>query len=829
MKSYFTVFCFLMLFLTAIFTTSFAQINWTKNPNPVLIPGSPGTWSDYSLWPSCILYDGSTYHKWYGGYDEIYARIGYATSPDGITWTEYAGNPVLDVGPAGSWNDESVEVPYVLFDGSTYHMWYSGYDGTNSSIGYATSTDGITWTPYAGNPIMVKGPAGSWAETSIWSPCVRFDGSTYHMWFTGWNASAFICIGYATSADGMIWTEYADNPVLIPDVGNWDKQRVEVPDVLFDGSVYHMWFTGGNTTSWWEWRIGYATSSDGIQWTKYAGNPVLNVGAAGSWDDQWVGFARVLLDTTTSEYKMWYGGGDGLWNAKFGYATAPLIMNVPDNFETIQAAIDAAQDGSVVLVDEGTYYENINFKGKAITVASHFYFDGDTSHISNTIIDGSQPANPDSGSVVYFVSGEDTNSVLSGFTITSGSGTKRYFESDVEWYGGGIYCASGGRIMNNIVRDNGFDVDVLYAAGGGISAGLWGMWGTEYVIIHDNTIVSNSIMGNSECDGGGIAFFRNGRITDNIINENSLTSDVNWGSGGGIAVGSLSENPNIVVDGNQIISNKITGIDGAYGGGIIIGYCDVPITNNIISGNIASLGGGICLNTSNSEIINNTIVNNTASYQGGGLYSTDSNPVVVNTIFWDNEATNGSQIYGSGDVLYSDIQGGWSGEGNINADPLFLDTLSYNLSDLSPCVGTGIDSVQIAGTWYYCPATDISGRQRPDDVDLLVDMGAHESIFPNGIIDEYSDFLPTSFSLKQNYPNPFNPSTVISYQLPVISDVEVSIFNLLGQKVVTLVSEKQNAGQHRVQWNASGFASGIYYYSLKAGEFQQVRKMVLLK
>ncbi len=79
--------------------------------------------------------------------------------------------------------------------------------------------------------------------------------------------------------------------------------------------------------------------------------------------------------------------------------------------------------GDTVLVAEGTYSENINFKGKAITVASQFILDQDTSHISATIIDGSQHTNPDSGSVVYMISGEDTTSVLTGFTITGGNGT----------------------------------------------------------------------------------------------------------------------------------------------------------------------------------------------------------------------------------------------------------------------------------------------------------------------------------------------------------------------------------------------------------------------
>ena len=90
---------------------------------------------------------------------------------------------------------------------------------------------------------------------------------------------------------------------------------------------------------------------------------------------------------------------------------------------TIQNAIDVANNVDIILVDEGTYYENINFKGKAITVASKFILDQDTSHISRTIINGSQPSNPNNASVVTFNSGEDTTSVICGFTITGGKGT----------------------------------------------------------------------------------------------------------------------------------------------------------------------------------------------------------------------------------------------------------------------------------------------------------------------------------------------------------------------------------------------------------------------
>jgi len=90
--------------------------------------------------------------------------------------------------------------------------------------------------------------------------------------------------------------------------------------------------------------------------------------------------------------------------------------------------------------------------------------------------------------------------------------------------------------------------------------------------------------------------------------------------------------------------------------------------------------------------------------------------------------------------------------------------------------------------------------------------------------------LPQKFQLSQNYPNPFNPRTIINYELPITNDVELSIYNLLGQKLVTLVSERQKAGHHQVEWNASDFSSGVYYYRLSTDAgFVQTKKLVLLK
>ncbi|HMN24347.1 MAG TPA: T9SS type A sorting domain-containing protein, partial [Ignavibacteriaceae bacterium] len=88
---------------------------------------------------------------------------------------------------------------------------------------------------------------------------------------------------------------------------------------------------------------------------------------------------------------------------------------------------------------------------------------------------------------------------------------------------------------------------------------------------------------------------------------------------------------------------------------------------------------------------------------------------------------------------------------------------------------------------------------------------------------------PEQYSLDQNYPNPFNPSTLIKYSIAKDGFVNVSIFNLLGEKVATLVNGNAKAGSYEINFNASQLSSGVYFYSIEAGDFKAVRKMMLMK
>jgi len=916
--------------LIALTSTLSAQINWTKHPsNPVLDPGPDGAWDEGLVVAPYVLFDGQTYKMWYWGYD--LRSIGYASSPDGRTWTKYddpattssaysESDPVLIPGQPGSWEDASVATPSVLLIDNIYHMWYAGTRDPEHygliSIGHATSEDGINWErDTLNNPVLTAGSSGNWDDVYLFAPCVIFDGSIYHMWFNGWNGIGNqIRFGHATSPHpDSSWIKDPNNPVLSYEAGSWDYPRIDRASVFYDGETFHMWYSGGG---FFEWQIGYATSKDGSNWTKYSGNPVLRWGSAESWDETTVGWCSVIFDSTDLTYQMWYTGGNAEWDGHIGYATAPSsIIYVPAHYGTIQRAINAAEDGDVILVDEGTYYENINFKGKAIIVASRLWFDGDTSHISKTIIDGSQPANPDSGSVVLFVSGEDTTSVLMGFTITNGTGTKSQLTYEGVKYpfrgGGGIFCYnSGGRFIQNRIINNTISNDTK-SFGGGLGAGEYGS--NAWIILEKNQIMNNIVNGMTGAYGGGIGLSCNGKIINNAISNNSCTAteypavgggirgsntleyhriviiknnkithnfiqgkgvpaENNWaalggginfygkftacilnnelsynqlksfnngkGSGGGIYMYLAASGS--VISGNIISdnTNEVTGTK--FGGGIGLDqFNGLSITNNIIFRNSASHGAGISLTYNDAQIINNTIVNNTASSNGGGIYTFNSNPVVLNTIVWGNEAQNNPQIYGNARVRYSDVQGGWQGEGNINADPLFADTL-FNLSDSSWCVGNGVDSIKINNVWYTCPATDYSGKTRPHNIDDYVDMGAIESPFERVMIDNIATNdinVPLKFALFQNYPNPFNPSTTIEFNIPKSEFVELKVYNILGKEVSTLVSNKLNQGNYTYTFDGKNLASGIYYYQIIAGDpsassgqvYREVKKMILLK
>jgi hypothetical protein len=452
---------------------------------------------------------------------------------------------------------------------------------------------------------------------------------------------------------------------------------------------------------------------------------------------------------------------------------------VPDDFAAIQEAINSplVMNGDTVIVRAGTWYENINFKGKAIHVKSE-------SGPDVTTIDGRRL-----NTVVTFDYGEGPDSILDGFTITNGhaavaGGILCFFPSSptirnnmvigntsvedcggvmtvqsdavIEYnviqlnqalgeYGGGVYIDGASPIIShNEILDNDCALE-----GGGIFCG-----GATTAVVENNTV-----SGNFAVMGGGIfccncsPLLRGNVIKDNtaqkagggivsknysapLIMENVITSNTAielWG--GGIFCPSSAA---------EIIGNTISQNVAQYGGGLCCSFLTSTVSENLIFENHALLeGGGVYCNKSNSTYANNSIYSNqaergggmflyesspiitnctaygnTAQVDGGGLCGTNGYfPAVMNCIIWNNTPDPVKDIH---QVNYCDLEGGWVGPGNISQDPGFVDAAigDFHLTWTSPCRDMGWNN------GAALPDLDYEGD--PRITDGFTDMGADE-------------------------------------------------------------------------------------------------------
>lgn len=330
-------------------------------------------------------------------------------------------------------------------------------------------------------------------------------------------------------------------------------------------------------------------------------------------------------------------------------AAFAATINVPGDYATIQEAIDAAVNGDEVIVAPDTYYENINFLGKAITVrSSHGPVD--------TVIDGGSPIDPDYGSVVAFRQGEGVSSVLEGFTLTHGTGTKIHGPID-DHFGGGIICeGTSPTIINNIIIDN-------EATLGGDGGGMCNIEGSPRVI---NCRFIDNVTG-FVCRGGGMCNWYTGPDLE-------VTNCLFMGNGNGYKGGGLAE-----MEGSSTLTNCM-----------------------FIKNTSSSVGGGIYYFTPDTTptLINCTFVENYSdSAEGGGFFNNDSTPKITNCIVWNNTPDQIFDTPGYDSIVtYSCVEGGFIGDGNIDADPLFVDQANddYHLTYFSPCRNAGNNSEVVA-------------------------------------------------------------------------------------------------------------------------------------
>jgi len=257
------------------------------------------------------------------------------------------------------------------------------------------------------------------------------------------------------------------------------------------------------------------------------------------------------------------------------------IINIPDDYPTIQQGINAANIGDTVLVDTGVYVENINFNGKNITVASNFLMTLDTSYVSQTVIDGNQ-----NGSVVTFDSGEDSTAILIGFTLKNGYTIK----------GGGIRCENADPVLKflKIYNNTAHGIIEMYGNGGGMYCSNSSVSLSNVMIVNNTSIADFPIGGGFHCQESNV-LMQNVTISNNTMIK---TGGGKYGAGGGITCSSSTITMRNVTISNNYSIHK--------GGGIhctnsIIVFDTIERSN--IYDNIALIGNDIFIQNSDPLFI----------------------------------------------------------------------------------------------------------------------------------------------------------------------------------------------------------------------------------
>jgi hypothetical protein len=517
---------------------------------------------------------------------------------------------------------------------------------------------------------------------------------------------------------------------------------------------------------------------------------------------------------------------------------------VPAQRATIQAGIDAASTGDVVLVAPGTYVgegnRNLRFHGKAITVRS-------TAGPATCFIDAQYAAR-----VFVFDTNETAASRLEGFTIERGQHASA---------GGGVYIAGSPTIASCIIQSN--RTSAGQAGSNGVAGGPGGHGGGVYVAsgapaFFDCTLTDNltgqggagfinqSGTGGSAGGNGGsgagmyiataaAATLWRCIVSDNVTGAGGLggssvicivppigcqTYGENGGNGGDGAGIFLASAPGAVQVLNCLFTGNRTGGGGAAGAGL-----GTQVHGR--GGNGACWTGGI----PSSSIVNCTFYGNQVAAQGGAGQPAGSAgvimgaPSVANSILWGNGP---GPIAGGATVSYSDVQGGAQGTGNIDSNPFFADATGgdLHLTSPSPCIDAGNNAALPAGA-----TTDLEGRPRVlegnGDMTTRVDQGAYEYAGPT----DAPDAAETAIDLRVSA----EPAgwVRISYRIAApATDVRLGVFDVAGRLLLQLVRGPAPAGEHVRHWDRrsdSGrrVARGVYWVELRAGEKRVVRRLVL--
>lgn len=269
-----------------------------------------------TMFDVAVLKEGPKYRMWASWRPK--QSLALLESEDGIHWSE----PQIVLGPnsATDW-EQDINRPGIVKRSDGYHLWYTGQwhasraDG-RSWIGYATSPDGKVWKRMSARPVL--SPDRPWEKVAVMCPHVIWDeqAKLFRMWYSGGEQIEPNAIGYATSPDGIHWTKY-ENPILAPLPDSlWEQERVTAPQVFRLGDWYYMLYIGFRDMS--HAQIGIARSRDGVtNWQRSAGNPIIRPGQD-AWDQDACYKPFAFFDG--KQWLLWYNGRRGSFE-QIGLAT----------------------------------------------------------------------------------------------------------------------------------------------------------------------------------------------------------------------------------------------------------------------------------------------------------------------------------------------------------------------------------------------------------------------------------------------------------------------------------------------------------------------------
>jgi len=312
--------------------------------NPVLEPSVSG-WDDNKITDFVFMVDDDgnavqedgNYILYYSGDDGTNAKVGRATSSDGYTWTKYGSNPVLSVGGVDDFDEVHVVVAGVIKHGtSDYEMFYVGVDSSGNSegkLGRATSTDGLSWSKdTVNNPLVDKTTWTNVGAAGFRVPHVILaSNDNYYFFFEAYETTdaGHFKIWAGSSADGISWSALNSGaPVFEQAPSGWDSADVANPRVVeIEAGKYLLGYNGNdNSPAANMYELGFATSTDLVNWTRRSENPIVKLGSGGSWDDYRIECFYILKqDIGTEKLRFWYYGcpDNAKTNASIGYGWIP--------------------------------------------------------------------------------------------------------------------------------------------------------------------------------------------------------------------------------------------------------------------------------------------------------------------------------------------------------------------------------------------------------------------------------------------------------------------------------------------------------------------------